>query len=143
MGYACRAVARCEGGSANPSARAASCKNRTCPRRCRHPSPLKLSSPRTARKRALLQSSARFSFTDADGASGTSLKRQEIDDRIPLYPGCDVNRMDEKDKNWLRKHLEQAFHTAVMAALNEHKAAARAASVRTKFPGEKHGRSLI
>ena len=63
------------------------------------------------------------------------MKRQEIDDRIVAITGCDVNRMDEKDRNWLRKHLEQAFHTAVMAALNEHKAAARAASVRTKFPG--------
>ena len=43
--------------------------------------------------------------------------------------------MDEKDRSWLRKHLEQAFHAAVVAALNEHKAAAKAASVRTKYPG--------
>lgn len=38
-------------------------------------------------------------------------------------------------KNWIRQKLQEAFLTAVRAALNDQKAARRAEAVREKFPG--------
>jgi hypothetical protein len=43
--------------------------------------------------------------------------------------------MDDEQKSWFRRKVEDGFHAAVVAALNSEKAAAKAAGVRQQFPG--------
>jgi hypothetical protein len=43
--------------------------------------------------------------------------------------------MKDDDKHWIRQKLQEAFLTAVRSALNEEKAARKAANVRQKFSG--------